>query len=356
MKKNISFLLFVTLSFLAIALTACNREASSPKMLKLESSDSGFLTLYTLKNFWGKNNDAVISFNNDDKLLTLYKENNEKLEIAKKTTLNQFLGQLCLFESNGEKRIAVAVGYGRGDLEAPVRVYLYDQNLENEQLIYEAKSPRSQITFLQQVSDTLYINYFNSKFFSVLGSLKQISSDKWDFTKIADIRLGANVSLDGDNILFARPYKDPDKDIAENILLDKDKNIIDLPSFRGARSGVFADIDNDGTKEILLGDGWHQNYGKLAEPRFSVLTFNKQTKKYDLKMISNIKGQTSIEKIIPFTLGKKTFIVTAGDKFIELYDPKDNWKQTRIFESTSSGLDVTFAMLNGKPRIVVFAL
>ncbi len=130
-------------------------------------------------------------------------------------------------------------------------------------------------------------------------------------------------------------------------------NITNIPSFRGARSGIFADIDNDGKKEILLGDGWHQNYGKLAEPRLSIVKFNEKTKQYDLTMISNIKGQISIEKIIPFKIKNTIFVLTSGEKFVELYEPQNDWKRTRIFENTSSSLDVTYAVLSGKPKIVI---
>lgn len=355
MKKNISllFMIFILLTTTFIACFKRGESVESPKVLKIEDADSGALSLYTLKNFWGEQNDAIVSFNNQNKTLKLYKENNEKLETVKEITLDHFLWKLCLFESDGEKKIAVALGYGRNDLEAPIKVYLYDKNLENEKLIYEVKSPRSQITFLEQVGSQLYINYFNSKYFTVLGSLKQVTNDKWYFSKITDIRLGSNVSIDGENILFARPYKDPDGTDAENILLDKNMNITNIPSFRGARSGIFTDIDNDGKKEILLGDGWHQNYGKLAEPRLSIVKFNEKTKQYDLTMISNIKGQISIEKIIPFKIKNTTFVLTAGEKFVELYEPQNDWKRTRIFENTSSSLDVTYAVLNGKPKIVV---
>ena len=78
-----------------------------------------------------------------------------------------------------------------------------------------------------------------------------------------------------------------------------------------------------------------------------------KSKQYDLTMISNIKGQISIEKIIPFKIKNTTFVLTAGEKFVELYEPQNDWKRTRIFENTSSSLDVTYAVLNGKPKIRV---
>ena len=162
---------------------------------------------------------------------------------------------------------------------------------------------------------------------------------------------------DNNNVVFARPYKDEENNLSEVILLNKDKKLIELPSFRGVRSVAFFDINNDKKQEILIADGWHQDYGKLAENRLSIISFNEKTKKYDLKLIANQKGQPSFEKIIPFSKNNKNYILTVGEKFIDLFEPQNNWKKTRIKEKQGEFgqiLDAAVAKFNNKVKIAIF--
>lgn len=361
MQKSKWTFVFFMLTFLLSAFLSSvftlNAYADTDKKNEKQTPDS--LKLYSLKDFYGKNNDAIVSFNNVDRALKIYKSKNNKLEVEASQEIPQFLSNLCLYENNGKKQIVVALGWGRGDLDAPIKIFLTDGKFDNATLIYEVESKRSEVSFLKQVGEDIYISYFNSKYNSVFGKLMQVAEDKWDFIEIAKVRLGIAVDIDKDSksVVFARPYKDEEKKLSEVILLNKDKKIIELPSFRGASSVAFANIDNDKEKEILIGDGWHQNYAAMAEPRFSYIKINPKTKKYELSLISNIKGQPSIDKIIPFNANNKDYILTVGEKFINLYEPKNNWKQKTILEKTGDAfqtLDAVFVLLDGKPRIATF--
>lgn len=324
------------------------------------ANETESLSLYTLKNFYGENNDGLASFNRINNELILYKEGkNNNLEIKAKKTLPQALSNLCLYNENNETKLILALGLERGKLDAPIKIFLTDKNLSTSKLIYETKSERSDISFLRQVDSDIYINYFYSRFYSVFGKLTKVTDDKWDFFEIQKVRLGMNVDMDNDNInvVFARPYKDEENNLSEVILLNKDKKLIELPSFRGARSVAFFDTNNDKKQEILIADGWHQDYGKLAENRLSIISFNEKTKKYDLKLISNQKGQPSFEKIIPFSNNNKNYILTVGEKYIDLFDIQNNWKATRLKEKKGEFgqiLDATVVKFNNKIKIAIF--
>ena len=326
----------------------------------LSANELENLSLYTLKNFYGENNDGLASFNSVNNKLTLYKEGkNNNLEIKATSTLPQALSNLCVYNENNEKKLILALGLERGKLDAPIKIFLTDKNLSTSKLIYETKSERSDISFLRQVDSDIYVNYFYSRFYSVFGKLTKVTDDKWDFFEIQKVRLGMNVDMDSDNnnVVFARPYKDEENNLSEVILLNKDKKLIELPSFRGARSVAFFDINNDKKQEILIADGWHQDYGKLAENRLSIISFNEKTKKYDLKLIANQKGQPSFEKIIPFSKNNKNYILTVGEKFIDLFEPQNNWKKTRIKEKQGEFgqiLDAAVAKFNNKVKIAIF--
>ena len=326
----------------------------------LSANELENLSLYTLKNFYGENNDGLASFNNVNNKLTLYKEGkNNNLEIKATSTLPQALSNLCVYNENNETKLILALGLKRGKLDAPIKIFLTDKNLSTSKLIYETKSERSDISFLRQVDSDIYVNYFYSRFYSVFGKLTKVTDDKWDFFEIQKVRLGMNVDMDSDNnnVVFARPYKDEENNLSEVILLNKDKKLIELPSFRGARSVAFFDINNDKKQEILIADGWHQDYGKLAENRLSIISFNEKTKKYNLKLIANQKGQPSFEKIIPFSKNNKNYILTVGEKFIDLFEPQNNWKKTRIKEKQGEFgqiLDAAVAKFNNKVKIAIF--
>lgn len=351
MKKfNTFFVIVFTIFNFFICLNAYSQAQSD--------EDDGITTslkLYSLKDFYGNNNDAVLSFNEATKELTLYE--GEALNVKATKVMPQFLRNLCLYQSNGKKQIVVALGHGKRDLNAPIKVLLMDNNLKNEKTIFEVQSERSDIPFIKQVNDDIYISYFDSKYYTKFGKLVKNNNDSWNFTEIKRIRLGMNVDMDTENVVFARPYEDNDNHLKEVILLNKNNDIISLPSFRGTRAVAFADIDGDEQNEILIADGWHQDYGNLAEARLSLLTFNSATNNYDLKLIDKNDGQYSIEKIIPFTSNNNLYILAVGMKYIDLYEPKNNWKETRIATKQGSiiqNFNAIFASLNGKPRIVMF--
>lgn len=123
--------------------------------------------------------------------------------------------------------------------------------------------------------------------------------------------------LDGRNMLLVgRVYGDSIGDEGDAYILDGEIKTR-LSVKRGVKSAIKAgDGDNDGKSEIFVGDGWHQNYGKIARGRLAVIG-------EDLTyiLIEDIKGQTNIDQIEIYDIdndGKKE-VLTSGNRYFRIY-------------------------------------
>ena len=109
---------------------------------------------------------------------------------------------------------------------------------------------------------------------------------------------------------------------------------IDLGVFRGVRSAIrIGDGNNDGTNQIYVGDGWHQNYGKIARARLAVIT--PEGEGFNYALIEDIKGQTSVTQIeIADIAGNtKNEVIVSGDQTIRIYS--NDGGQWKAFSDTS---------------------
>lgn len=123
--------------------------------------------------------------------------------------------------------------------------------------------------------------------------------------------------LDGRNMLFVgRVYGDSIGDEGDAYILDG-KVKTGLSVKRGVKSAIkVGDGDNDGKNEIFVGDGWHQNYGKIARGRLAVIG-----KDLTYKLIEDIKGQTNIDQIEIYDVDNdgKNEVLTSGNRYFRIY-------------------------------------
>ncbi len=123
--------------------------------------------------------------------------------------------------------------------------------------------------------------------------------------------------LDGRNMLFVgRVYGDSIGDEGDAYILDG-KVKTGLSVKRGVKSAIkVGDGDNDGKNEIFVGDGWHQNYGKIARGRLAVIGKN-----LTYKLIEDIKGQTNIDQIEIYDVDNdgKNEVLTSGNRYFRIY-------------------------------------
>lgn len=163
--------------------------------------------------------------------------------------------------------------------------------------IYRKASERPDVTSLQ-VTDLdgdgrkdIVFAYMASKYMTDVRVAERNGSE-WTVTELPTVRMGMNVAagnvLDAKttSIVVGRPYGDPPNEktttaLGDAFILDGGKRIA-LPVTRGVSAVEVADLDGDRRDEIVVADGWHSNYGKLARSRLGIISKKGDGWSYDL--------------------------------------------------------------------------
>ncbi|HET7712906.1 MAG TPA: redoxin domain-containing protein [Thermoanaerobaculia bacterium] len=163
--------------------------------------------------------------------------------------------------------------------------------------LYRKATERPEVTSLR-VKDLdgdgrkdILFAYFASKYVSELRIARQ-GEKGWSIEELPTIRMGAHIDA-GDvlqngkqSVVVGRPYGDPADPksttaIGDAFVLDGQTRI-PLPVTRGVSAVAVGDLDGKPGDEIVVGDGWHANYGKLARCRIAVISRQSGAWKYEL--------------------------------------------------------------------------
>jgi hypothetical protein len=228
--------------------------------------------------------------------------------------------------------LLVATGMGRGDLQAPIRVTAYNFHTQQEKIVFERPSERSQVSYFKEHKGAIWITFFDSKFITKTGYFTSSESLPWHFNEVASERLGDAVEVLNNGLVIGRPYGEGQGQDGD-LLLVRDGAKVLLPSYRGVRA--VAAIGSAENQKLVIGDGWHQNYGQFGQARLSILTWNSESKRYALELIDRDLTQYNFNKVIPFTMGGKEFVAALGNRSLTVYGVgKDRVKQV-IYSRTS---------------------
>jgi len=119
------------------------------------------------------------------------------------------------------------------------------------------------------------------------------------------------------NLLFVgRVYGDSIGDEGDAYILDGNIKT-NLKVRRGVKSAIkVGDGNNDGKNEIYVGDGWHQNYDKIARGRLAMIGED-----LTYRLIEDIKGQSNIEQIEVADIDGdgRNEVLAAGNRFFRIY-------------------------------------
>lgn len=212
--------------------------------------------------------------------------------------------------------LLVATGMGRGDLQAPIQITLYRSSPQQERVVFELLSERSQISSFKEYKGKIWITFFESKFFTKTGYFTPSTTAPWTFNEVTSERLGDAIEVLDDGVVVGRPYGDiqgQDGDIS--LIRGQEKTL--LPSYRGVRA--VSAIGSGEKQKLIIGDGWHQNYGQLAQARLSILTWNPVSKRYALELIDKDSSQYGFNKLLPFALGGQEYVAALGNKSLTIY-------------------------------------
>lgn len=276
-----------------------------------------------------------------NKTISLLKISDNKLSVVGETSAFGNPWEACTVNIGSIKGYAVAYGYGRGNLQAPISVFLYDDKLSNPKLIFEVTSERSEIKFLRQVGNSqvgkgqvgsaLNINYFDSKYYTTLVKLESSEIGKpWKQTKLQQVRLGTSTVVAGQTLFLGRPYGDKQGQDGDVLMFEGGKQTT-LPTYRGVNAMLSLEPSSS-RPNLIIADGWQQRYAELAEGRISLLTYDAKAKRYSLELLDRILTQFQFSRLL--RVGAN--VLAVGNSAAFVFRSDKNWERVDFYAQTQT--------------------
>ena len=265
-----------------------------------------------------------------------------------------------------ENSVAYAKGMIRGDATRPIQVHRYNLDSGSDTLLFEYSGERNQVVGLRWNQSKLWIDFFESKYFTTIGYLSPTADklSKWEFTKVGQLRMGDSFDVLGDTLVVGRSYGDEQGEDGDVLLFQKGSKEL-LPSYRGVRAvKLFGDSQNP---SIVIADGWHANYGQVAQARVSLLRKRVGEDRYALELIDRDHSNYSFGSLFTFRLHGKNRIAALGNASLIVYtETPGKWSKEVIYtkvqpdtllagvlvRSDESG--AMFAVADGGVRVVSY--
>jgi thiol-disulfide isomerase/thioredoxin len=270
--------------------------------------------------------------------------------------LENFPTQIIAADLDGDQKAELIIGEGlRGynpktgpQTDVQLRIYrplAKDDWVPHE--IFRQVSERPEFTSLDSIDldgdkqPELLFAYFAEKY-QVNLRVARRSGNTWKIEELPQIRMGMNIAA-GDvlqngkkMIVVGRPYGEGQVTIGDSFILEGTERR-ELPSFRGVSSIAVGDVEGDRQLEIIVGDGWHMDYGKVARGRLAVM--KRVVGKWKYELIEDVPDQVRIRRILISDLngdGKGEIIVhgerrssLGGDVRVYQHTPK-GWRGATI--------------------------
>jgi hypothetical protein len=252
---------------------------------------------------------------------------------------------------------AYATGMTRGDSGNPIRVHTVPKDVKSAREVFQYSGERNQATGLVWNQSKLWLGFFESKYFTKVGYLLPGAgaSDAWHFTEVAKLRMGDSFDCLGDTLVVGRSYGDQQGEDGDLQLFQKGERQL-LPSYRGVRAvKLLGDPTNP---SIVIADGWHSNYGQIAQARLSLLRKRQGEHRYALEIIDRDTANYAFSRLFVIELRGRRRIVALGNSTLNLYSEGNagSWNKEVLYTQaiTSTLLDATPVRIDTNG--VVFAI
>jgi cytochrome c biogenesis protein CcmG/thiol:disulfide interchange protein DsbE len=365
----------ITLFVLAATWAAAPADAQTPERPTQHKLWSGDLT--------GNGRAEVITWDNKSRQLTVwdYSAATPKQLTSHPEPLNPTAVLIADLDGDGTSELIIAEGLSGyntpGEPQVNIRLNVYQPLSDSGWTateIFSAASERPAVTSLELLNMDddpeleLLFGYMASRYQTHLAVADR-SSGSWQVEMVDDVRMGMHVSggdVLGDGrtrIVVGRPYgdySDPPEDtipLGDAFVLDGNTRV-QLPVFRGVSAVAVADVDGDDMPEIIVGDGWHRDYGKVARTRIAVI--RKADDGWEYELIEDIPVSIRVEHIAVVDLdtdGSDEIVVWAArnamfEGRVRLYrNSPDGWQGVSLADSVSA-----FAIADlggdGRPQVV----
>ena len=232
-------------------------------------------------------------------------------------------------DGDGKDELVVAFGQGRGFPKASLEVVLFEEQRgqivsKRLTLLTGARNQATALAPWRRDGDgyDLYLAAFESRFV-VRGGVLSRAGGEPDWLPGHSLRMGmarAVGDFDGDgrsDVAVGRLYGDQKGEHGDLRVLLGNGTTEQIPSLRGVRAVGAGDLNGDGVSELVFGDGWHINYGKLARYRPSIA--RRGASGWKVQVLEESAAQYAVEQIE--VVGSR--VVAGGNLQVRVYDPLD---------------------------------
>jgi hypothetical protein len=299
----------------------------------------------------------ILLASDTEKKLSLFRYSKQHAEkIAESPSLGHVWGA-TLYGAGADAKIIVAHGLGRGDLNPPIRIVSYPLSLLQSTPVKTFQTQRAQVNSFKLIENKILITHFTSKYESETGFLTPTTNDQWLYEKTLAIRMGTSSDAFKDTTIVGRMYGDSQTQDGDLLLKKGTAEPITLPSYRGLSSLALIPGAAKDTTQIAIGDGWHSNYGQVAQARFSILSPIAGTDRYGLDLIHIFKNAYAVNRIIALRKQAIDPLLLATDKELILAQPGKSWNFTSLYKQskTDSIFDASFVREESSKFLVLIS-
>ncbi len=234
-------------------------------------------------------------------------------------------------KSGGPETLYIVTGRSRTSPNTRPKVYKLDNS--GLQSIFETESKLHRISDIDVGSEGVFITVMDPDKTARGGFLSNGT-----FAPATQALMGLKqLRVDQADTVIGRLYGDEPRSDGGLFIVDSTGTSKQLSSKRGVRTLVGHDIDFDGHTDLLVGDGWHYQYGTRAEPTLRLLLGPDFS---DERLITELPDGFTISQIVPVNGSPSTNptrLVVLGSSSVYLLEQADlGWKRTLLGRATQT--------------------
>ncbi|MFH1469176.1 MAG: hypothetical protein ABIO70_32610 [Pseudomonadota bacterium] len=254
----------------------------------------------------------------------------------------------CDLDGDGREALLLGTGYGRGQSQAPARVWALEQG--DARIAWERQGVRDQIAELRCGPGGLWMAVFADERQVEGGWLRPGEGGKTTFEPQLTVALGLRQApVGGGGVVVGRLYGDEprsDGDLALHVGAVRTV----LPSLRGVRSLAVADLDGDGGDELIVGDGWHFRYGSDARARLRLLEGPGWRR---ARAVAELDGEYSVREVEVVGQGGQAWLLATGSSQVHrLVRDALGWRDEPLGAVAETG-NAVFARQEGRDGVLI---
>lgn len=246
--------------------------------------------------------------------------------------------------SAGRETFLFATGYGKGARDA--KSILYSLDSSGLKKLWEKDGSRNQVTAIDTQDGSIFFTSFAEETMVQGGWLKETFEVK------SEIKMAmAQAPLDQETIVIGRMYGDQPRSFGD-LRIKKGSKETFLPAFRGIKSVLVHDVNQDGISDILVSDGWHYQYASQAKGRIRAYMGPDYE---DIRTLANFDQDYTVNHIEPHRNGRD-YLVQAASHVYLLQQTPYGFKSTEVSRILETGSAVfcynkekTAILISGQP-------